>query len=81
MNARMKIVTAAPAQDAVDENGLIVVKVLKKRPIFDDDGKIAGWIRRVIVDRANKDVPPQPEAASARSQSNEGFKPRSPTTD
>ena len=63
MNARVKTVTAA--QDAVDEDGLIVVEVLKKRPIF-RDGKITGWIRRVIVERANKDLPHQPEAASER---------------
>ncbi len=37
---------------------------LKKRPIFDDDGKFKLWIRRVIVDRPNKDWPDEPEAAA-----------------
>ena len=70
MNARVKRVTAA--QNAVNgEDGLIVVEVLKKRPIFDDDGKIKGWIRWVIVDRANKDLPRQPEAAAERNEINE----------
>jgi hypothetical protein len=64
MNARMKRVMAA--QDPVDKDGLIVVMKLKKRPIFDDDGKFKLWIRRVIVDRANKDLPRQPDAASER---------------
>ena len=41
MNARVKRVTAA--QDAVDlGDGWVVVEVLKKRPIFDDDGKLTG---------------------------------------
>jgi len=72
MNARVKTVTAA--QDAVDEDGLIVVRKLKKRPIFDDDGKFTGWIRRVIVDRPNKDLPHRPEAASERNEINERIK-------
>jgi hypothetical protein len=73
MNARVKRVTAA--QEAVaDKDGLIVVGVLKKRPYFDDDGKIKGWIRRVIVKRANKDWAHEPEAASARNEINEGIK-------
>jgi hypothetical protein len=72
MNARVKRVTAA--QEAVDCNdGWVVVRKLKKRPIFDGDGKFTGWIRRVVVDRANKDLPPQPEAASERTESNEGI--------
>ena len=72
MNAHVKTVTAA--QQAVeDEDGLIVVEVLKKRPIFDDDGKIKGWIRRVIVERANKDLQHQPEAASEHNEINEGI--------
>jgi hypothetical protein len=70
MNARVKRVAAA--EDAVGCNdGWVVVEVLKKRPYFDDDGKITGWIRRVIVDRANKDLPPQPEAAAERNEINE----------
>ena len=73
MNARVKRVMAA--QDAVDEDGLIVVKKLKKRPIIDSNGKFAGWIRRVIVDRPNKDLPRQPEAASERNEMNDGLKP------
>ena len=65
MNARVKRVTAA--RHAVDgEDGLIVVRKLKKRPMFDDDGKFTRWIRRVIVKPANQDLPHQPEAASER---------------
>jgi len=80
MNARVKRVTAA--QDAVaGEDGLVVVEVLKKHPMLDDDGKIKGWIRWVVVDRANKDLPHQPEAASERSESNEEIKPERTTTD
>ena len=79
MNARVKRATAA--QEAVaDEDGLIVVEVLKKRPIFDDDGKITGWIRRVIVERANKDLEREPEAAAARDEVNEGIKSERTTT-
>ena len=79
MNARMKRVTAA--QDAVDEDGLIVVRKLKKRPMFDDDGKFTRWIRRVIVERANKDWEHQPEAASERNEINEGINSERCTTD
>ena len=80
MNARVKRVTAA--QDAVaDEDGLIVVRKLKKRPMFDDDGKFTGWIRRVIVDRANKDLPHQPEPAAERNESNEAITSERTTTD
>jgi hypothetical protein len=71
MNARVKRETAA--QDAVDEGGLIVVRKLKKRPIFDGDGKFTGWIRRVVVGRANKDLPHQPEAAAAPGAIDEGI--------
>ena len=72
MNARVKRVTAA--QDAVDlEDGRVVVEVLKKQPIFDDDGKLTGWIRKIIVERANKDLPPQLEAAAERNEINEGI--------
>ena len=79
MNARVKTVTAA--QNAVGrEDGLVVVEVLKKRPYFDDDGKIKGWIRRVIVERANKDLPHRPEAASERNEINEGIAPERDTT-
>jgi len=70
MNARVKTVTAA--QDPVDKDGLIVVEVLKKRPMFDANGKFTGWIRWVIMDRANKDLPRQPEAASQQNEINEG---------
>lgn len=73
MNARVKRVTAA--QKAVaDEDGLIVVRKLKRRPMFDGDGKFAGWIRRVIVDRPNKDLQHQPEAASERNEIDEAIK-------
>jgi hypothetical protein len=79
MNARVKRVTAA--QEAVDlGDGWVVVEVLKKQPIFDDDGKLTGWIRRVIVDRANKDLPHQPEAASERNEINEGIASERTTT-
>ena len=53
MNARVKTVTAA--QDAVaDEDGLIVVRKLKKRPMFDDDGTFRGIVGTfsVIHDRS-----------------------------
>jgi len=80
MNARVKRVTAA--QDAVDgEDGLIVVRKLKKRPMFDDDGKFTGWIRRVIVDRANKDLPHHLEATSERNEITEAIKSERSTTD
>jgi hypothetical protein len=71
MNARVKTVTAA--QDAVDKDGLIVVEVLKKQPMFDANGKFTGWIRWVIMDRANKDLPHPPEAASEQNEINEGI--------
>jgi len=73
MNARVKRVTAA--QDAVDEDGLIVVQKLKKRPMVDGDGKFTGWIRRVIVERANKNWQDQPEAAAAADAIDEGIVP------
>ena len=73
MNARVKSVTAAP-EAVADKDGLIVVEVLKKRPIFGDDGKITGWIRRAIVARANKDLENQPEAAAAPNEVTEGIK-------
>ena len=79
MNARVKRVTAA--QDAVGEDGLVVVEKLKKRPMFDGDGKFTRWIRWVIVDRPNKDLQSQPEAASERNEINEGIKPERTTTD
>jgi hypothetical protein len=72
MNARVKTVTAAPAQEAVDgDNDLVVVGVVK-RPIW-EDGKCTGWVRHIIVDRANKDLQHQPEAASEPNEINEGI--------
>ena len=72
MNARVKTVTAAQAQEAADpENDWIEVGVVR-RPIL-VDGKRKGWIRWIIMDRANKDLPPQPEAASERNEINEGI--------
>jgi hypothetical protein len=77
MNARVKRVTTA--QQAVSEDGLIVVEVLKKRPIF-EKGKFTGrFIRRVIVERANEDLL-QYEAASERNEINEGIKSERDTT-
>ena len=70
MNTRVKRKMAA--QDAVDEDGLIVVRKLKKRPVF-IDGKFVMWIRRVIVDRPNKDLSHGPEAASERNEIDEGI--------
>ena len=71
MNARVKTVTAAPADDVADrDNDLIVVGVVK-RPIW-EDGKVTGWIRRTIVDRANKDLPHPFEAASEQNEINKG---------
>ena len=61
MNARVKRATAAPAHETANEDGLIVGQRLRKRPMFDDDGRFTGWIRRVIVDRANKDLQDPPE--------------------
>jgi hypothetical protein len=43
-----------------------------KRPIW-RDGKCTGWTRWIIVDRANKDLERQPEAASERNEINEGI--------
>ena len=77
MNARVKRVMAA--QDAVDEDGLIVVRKLKKRPMFDAEGKFTRWIRRIIVARADKDLPRQLEAASARNEIDEAIKPERAT--
>jgi hypothetical protein len=72
MNARVKTVTAAPAHEAVDrDNDLVVVAVLKERIWLDENRK--GWLRRVIAERANKDLPPQPEAASERNEITEGI--------
>ena len=74
MNARVKPVTAEQAHEAVDVNdGLIVVEVLKKRPIFDDDGKFTGGYSLGLVDRANKHLPDQPEAAAAPGAIDEGI--------
>src|SRR6185369_9339882 len=71
MNARVKSVPAAGAQQAVDlPDGWVVVGVVK-RPIW-EDGKVTGWIRRTIVDRANKDLPHPFEAASEQNEINEG---------
>ena len=67
MNARMKRKTAA--QDAVaGEDGLIVVEVLSRRPIFDDNGNIEGWIRRVIVE-PKSELQRQPEALRSEAES------------
>ena len=73
MNARVKRVTAAQVHEAVDLNdGWVVVQKLKKQPMFDDDGKFTGWIRWVVVDRANKDLPHPFEAASEQNEINKG---------
>jgi hypothetical protein len=74
MNARVKRVTAAQAHEAVDgDSDWIVVEVLKKRPIF-EDGKFTGrFIRHIIVDRKNKDLPRHPEAATAPGAIDEGI--------
>jgi hypothetical protein len=64
MNARVKRVTAAQAHEAVDGDSDWVVVGVVKRPIW-RDGKVEGWIRRIIVGRKNKDLPRQPEAAAA----------------
>src|SRR3954470_4048170 len=71
MNARVKTVTAAPAQQAVDVPDDWIVVGVVKRPIW-RDGKVEGFIRRIIMDRANKDLPRQPEAASQQNEINEG---------
>jgi len=71
MNARVKSVPAAGAQQAVDlPDGWVVVGVVK-RPIW-EDGKVTGWIRRTIVDRANKDLPHPFDAASEQNEINKG---------
>ena len=63
MNARVKRVATAPAQEAAEgENDWIVVGVVK-RPIWGLDGKREGWSRWIVWDRANKDLPRQAEAA------------------
>ena len=72
MNARVKSVPAAGAQQAVDlPDGWVVVGVVK-RPIW-RDGKCTGFIRHLIMDRANKELPHPSEAASARNEINEGI--------
>ena len=72
MNARVKRVTKAEAHETADgDSDWIVVRKLKKRPIL-EDGKCTGWIRRVIVERANEDLPRQSEAA--RDEINGGIK-------
>jgi len=82
MNARVKRVTAAQAHEAADgDDDWVVVQKLKKQPIFDDDGKFTRWIRRVIVDRASKDLQPQPEAAAERNEIDEAITPERTTTD
>jgi hypothetical protein len=82
MNARVKRKTVTAAQEAADCNdGWAVVKKLKKRPIFDANGKFEMWIRRVIVDRVDKDLQDQPEAASERNEINEGLRPEHTTAD
>ena len=53
------------------ENDWIVVGVIKRRIWLDENRK--GWVRRVIVERANKDLPRQPEPASARAEITEGI--------
>ena len=73
MNARVKTVTAAPAQEAVHgENDWIKVGVVR-RPIL-VDGKRKGWIRWIVMDRANNDLPRQLEAASEIKEINERIK-------
>ena len=79
MNARVKTATAAPAQEAVDgENDWIEVGVVR-RPIL-VDGKRKGWIRWIVMDRANKDLPRQLEAASEIKEINERIKSGRTTT-
>ena len=65
MNARVKAVAAA--QEAVDRDTDWVVVGVVKRPIL-VDGKRTGWIRRIILGRANKDLPRPPEAGSERNE-------------
>jgi hypothetical protein len=63
MNARMKRVTAAQANEAVDGDSDWIVVGVVKRPIW-RDGKVEGWIRRIVVDRKNKDLQRQLEATA-----------------
>jgi len=63
MNARVKRVTAAQAHEAVDGDDDWVVVGVVKRPIW-RDGKVEGWIRRIVVDRKNKDLQRQLEATA-----------------
>jgi hypothetical protein len=58
-----------PGADVPDD--WIVVGVVK-RPIW-RDGKVEGFIRRIIMDRANKDLPHQPEPASEQNEISEGI--------
>jgi len=70
MNARVKRVAAA--QDAVDrDDGPVVVGVVK-RPIW-ENGKVTGFIRRIIVAPRHEHLPHQPDAAAARNEINEGI--------
>jgi len=62
MNARVKTVTAAPAQQAVDVLDDWIVVGVVKRPIW-RDGKVTGWIRNIVVDR-KKDLQHQLEATA-----------------
>jgi len=73
MNARVKTVTAAPAHEGVKGvNGdWVVVGVVKTRIWLDENRK--GFIRHLIMDRANKELPHPSEAASARNEINEGI--------
>ena len=71
MNARVKRVTAAQVNEAVDGDSDWIVVGVVKSPIW-RDGKVEGFIRRIIMDRANKDLPRQPEAASQQNEINEG---------
>jgi hypothetical protein len=73
MNARVKRVMTAQAQQAADRgDGLVVVRAMKKRPIW-IDRKFKGWIRRVVVDRKNDDLHRPPDAVSEHSEINEGI--------
>jgi hypothetical protein len=74
MSGRVKRVKAAEPQYAVDgDKDWVVVKVIKS-PIRNADGKVDGFIRTMIIDRPNKDLPSQPEAASGRTEIDEGTK-------
>src|SRR5207244_2697904 len=72
MNARMKRVTTAQAHEAVDGDSDLIVVGVVKTPIW-RDGKVEGWIRYIIVNRKNKDLPRQPEAAAAPGAIDEGI--------